>query len=281
MRKIKPFLFFTFLLYHHLQAQQVAPAFCSGRIASAENLSLANANITASRSNTSVSSDAKGNFHIPISVFPDTLLVSFVGFQTSSVIVRNNAKSIQVFLQSDNTVLESVTINTGYQKVKPNEINGSVTVIDNKTLNAQTGTNILDRLRNVTSGLSFHEGFSNGLRQSQTNIAIRGLSTINGPTDPLIVLDNFIYEGKIGNINPNDIENITVLKDAAAASIWGARAGNGVIVITTKRGRFNQGLKIEPLNNFYSTRDILIIRSTRGMFHCRRPVKCFCKEEWA
>src|SRR6185369_601880 len=65
------------------------------------------------------------------------------------------------------------------------------------------------------------------------------------PLDPLIVLDNFIYEGSIDNINPNDVESVTILKDAAAASIWGARAGNGVIVITTKKGKFNQKLKID------------------------------------
>ncbi|WP_374949832.1 SusC/RagA family TonB-linked outer membrane protein [Mucilaginibacter sp.] len=80
-------------------------------------------------------------------------------------------------------------------------------------------------------------------------ILIRGLSTINGPSQPLIVLDNFPYEGDPNNINPNDVESITVLKDAAAASIWGSRAGNGVIVITTKKGRFNQPLSIELNSN--------------------------------
>ncbi len=74
---------------------------------------------------------------------------------------------------------------------------------------------------------------------------VGGLSTINGPLDPLIVVDNFIYDGNIANINPNDVESITVLKDAAAASIWGARAGNGVIVITTKKGHFNQKLQVD------------------------------------
>jgi TonB-dependent SusC/RagA subfamily outer membrane receptor len=102
----------------------------------------------------------------------------------------------------------------------------------------------LASLNNITSGLSFTTGKSNGNSQNTTNISIRGLSTINGPLDPLIVLDNFIYEGNINNINPHDVENVTVLKDASAASIWGARAGNDVIVITTKRGKFNQPLRI-------------------------------------
>ncbi|MGN6494220.1 MAG: SusC/RagA family TonB-linked outer membrane protein, partial [Agriterribacter sp.] len=77
------------------------------------------------------------------------------------------------------------------------------------------------------------------------NFNVRGLSSINGPLDPLIVLDNFPYEGSIGNINPADIESVTILKDAAATSIWGTRAGNGVIVITTKKGRLNQPVRIQ------------------------------------
>jgi TonB-dependent SusC/RagA subfamily outer membrane receptor len=136
-------------------------------------------------------------------------------------------------------------VNTGYQKLKPNEVNGAVTVIDKKTLNQQTGPGILERLEGVTSGLAFNRGFGNGNAQNKTGINIRGLSTINGPLDPLIVVDNFIYEGDIKNINPNDVESITILKDAAAASIWGARAGNGVIVITTKKGRLNERTKVD------------------------------------
>jgi TonB-linked SusC/RagA family outer membrane protein len=78
---------------------------------------------------------------------------------------------------------------------------------------------------------------------------IRGLSTIQGPKDVLIVVDNFPYEGDINNINPNDIESITLLKDAAAASIWGTKAGNGVIVITTKKSKFRQPVSLQVNSN--------------------------------
>ncbi|QKJ30303.1 TonB-dependent receptor plug domain-containing protein [Mucilaginibacter mali] len=117
------------------------------------------------------------------------------------------------------------------------------------------GTNILDRLDGITSGLIFRRsdintsvftGASSNIRI--TGISIRGTSTLSPSlvgTDPLIVVDNFPYEGDMRNINPNDVESITVLKDAVAASIWGARAGNGVIVITTKKGRINQPIKID------------------------------------
>jgi TonB-dependent SusC/RagA subfamily outer membrane receptor len=75
------------------------------------------------------------------------------------------------------------------------------------------------------------------------------LSTIQGPKSPLVIVDNFPYAGDIGNINPNDVESITLLKDAAAASIWGTQAGNGVIVITTKKSRYNQKTKVEFNSN--------------------------------
>lgn len=137
--------------------------------------------------------------------------------------------------------------------MKNTESNGAVTVLDNKAINQQRGINILKRLENVTSGLASNPGYGNGNAANKTNLSVRGLATISGPLDPLIVLDNFIYEGDISNINPSDIESITVLKDAAAAAIWGARAGNGVIIITTKKSRFAQKMKIELSSDLITT----------------------------
>ncbi|MCG7858974.1 TonB-dependent receptor plug domain-containing protein, partial [Flavihumibacter sediminis] len=110
-------------------------------------------------------------------------------------------------------------------------------------LNKQAGPNILERMRGITNGVLFDSKRTNATTK-RLDITIRGLSSIQASRDPLVVLDNFPYEGDINNINPNDIESITVLKDAAAASIWGARAGNGVIVINTKKARFNQETKV-------------------------------------
>src|SRR5690606_19044017 len=91
--------------------------------------------------------------------------------------------------------------------------------------------------------------FTNANGTSTSDIRIRGLATIQSNETPLIVLDGFPYDGDITTINPNDIESVTVLKDAAAASIWGARAGNGVIVITTKQGRYGQKTQVSFNNN--------------------------------
>ncbi|MBN8787841.1 MAG: SusC/RagA family TonB-linked outer membrane protein, partial [Terrimonas sp.] len=138
---------------------------------------------------------------------------------------------------------EEVVINTGYQNISKERATGSFSVIDNKALNQQISTNILQRIDGMAPGILF-DTKQQGPQKKQ-NFTIRGLSTINGPVDPLIVVDNFIYEGDIGNINPNDVESVVILKDAAATSIYGARGGNGVLVITMKKGRFNQPLRLE------------------------------------
>ncbi len=204
---------------------------------------LAGASIRALGARATAFSDSTGSFVVRVRL-ADTLVVSLVGYEDKQVFVSSGLNHFQVRLHPIHSNLGDVTIYTGYQNLKPNAVNGSYVVIDNKKLNQKTGLNILDRLKGVTSSLLFNVGKSNNNPQNNTGITIRGLSTINGPLDPLIVVDNFIYDGDINNINPNDVESITVLKDAAAASIWGARAGNGVIVITTKKGKFNQKLQV-------------------------------------
>ncbi|MGN6602262.1 MAG: SusC/RagA family TonB-linked outer membrane protein [Ginsengibacter sp.] len=203
------------------------------------------ASVSAINKGATTTTDRSGLFKISISQFTDTLIITHIGFSERKLVVTSGSTNIRIALQPFTTQLEEVSINTGYQKLKPNEVNGSYVVVDSKMLNRQTSTNILDRLNGVTSGLIFNSGKRNPNPQNNTNITIRGLSTINGPLDPLVVVDNFIYDGDINNINPNDVESVTVLKDAAATSIWGARAGNGVIVITTKKGKFNEKLKLD------------------------------------
>jgi TonB-dependent SusC/RagA subfamily outer membrane receptor len=249
------FTIITGLISYGLHAQVPSQEkIISGKVQSSEEeQGLPNATVRSLKNNVTVTAGESGSFTISLTQLPDTLQVSHTGYHTKQVIIFKPISGLSVSLDPLASTLDSVIVNTGYKRMKPNEVNGAVTVIDNKTLSQQTGTNILDRLKNVTSGVSFNDGYTNGNAQNKTNISVRGLSTINGPLDPLIVLDNFIYEGNIENINPNDIESVTILKDAAAASIWGARAGNGVIVITTKKGNFNQKLKVQFSSSFIST----------------------------
>ena len=178
--------------------------------------------------------DNNGQFALRSPERSGTLLVNYLGHQTiEEKFDEGNAGSFRFVLIPIENILEEVAVSTGYQTIPKERATGSFVHIDNELLNRSISTNILERLDGITSGLTFN----NQDRLRGTQIQIRGLSGLqNSQLTPLIVVDNFPYEGNIENINPNDVESITVLKDAAAASIWGARAGNGVIVITTKKG---------------------------------------------
>jgi len=213
---------------------------------------LAHATIRSIGTKNTTISDQNGQFRIKVSENIDTLEVSHIGFITQRISVSTNMSHVDVILLQSEENLEEIFVNTGYQKIKPNELNGSVTIIDEKTLSEQVGTNILDRIKYITNGLLFDD--TKQLNQNKTlPYTVRGTISLMGNQDPLIVLDGFIYEGNLDNINPNDVENITILKDASAASIWGSRAGNGVIVISTKRSEFNQPTKIKVGTNFMIT----------------------------
>ena len=189
--------------------------------------------------------DVNGAFILPGIDSNAVLLFSSIGYETTEYKTGSSNRPFSIVLKQGLKDLQNVeVISTGYQDIPKERATGSFVKVDNTTLNQQAGTNILKRLDGVTSGLIFNTGRHNSNPDNKTAISIRGLSTINGPLDPLIVLDGFIYEGDINNINPNDIDNITILKDATATSIWGSRAGNGVIVITTKKGRLNQKLQV-------------------------------------
>ena len=170
------------------------------------------------------------------------LQFSNVGYITKQVEVNASLPGeVRVLMETDHKQLEEVSIvSSGYQKLPKERATGAFSFVGKKRFNEQVGTTVLSRLEGVANGV-----FVNRMSTSDGELMVRGLSTIRGPKGPLIVVDNFPYDGNLDNLNPNDIENITVLKDAAATSIWGARAGNGVIVITTKRGNFNEAMTVD------------------------------------
>ena len=144
----------------------------------------------------------------------------------------------------DTILIDEVQVNTGYQRIPKERATGSFVQIDSTLYHRSVSTDIISRLKSVVPSLLFDErGGGDPL------LSIRGRSTIYANAAPLIVVDNFPYEGDLRSINPNDVASVSILRDAAAASIWGVRAGNGVIVITTKQGRLNQPLRINLNSN--------------------------------
>lgn len=170
--------------------------------------------------------DASGRFTISIPESGRTrLVISFVGMKTMEVVVSRQHASVSITMQPDEELLDEVVV-TGYQTISKERATGSFAVVSPEDLSDKLQTSILGRL----------EGKVAGLTSGPTGLTLRGISTLKGNTTPLIVLDGMPFSGDLSSINPSTISNVTVLKDAAAASIYGARAANGVIVVTTKKG---------------------------------------------
>lgn len=211
-------------------AGEPLPATAAGQVIDEKGTPVTGATVAVAGSTRAVATDAEGFFLLK-SVAPQTLLqISNVGYETQRVIVPA-AGRLTVQLKPLLQDMQEVTIlSTGYEKLAPERTTGSYFLAGRSLINRSPGMSVLDRIEHLVPGLLVNHGAPDAR-------LIRGRSTIHGDAAPLVVVDNFPYDGDLNNINPNDVDNITVLRDAAAASIWGARAGNGVIVISTKKGQ--------------------------------------------
>ncbi|MBO4673533.1 MAG: TonB-dependent receptor plug domain-containing protein, partial [Bacteroidaceae bacterium] len=181
-----------------------------------------------------------------------TLVISFVGYVTQEVTA---APTLNIMLQEDSKLL-SEQIVIGYGKVKKNDLTGSVIAMKPDEMNHGLQTNAQDMIQGKIAGVSVVPG--DGTPGSSASIRIRGGSSLNASNDPLIVVDGLALDSYGANegaanalamINPADIESYTVLKDASAAAIYGSRASNGVIIITTKKGKVSSGPKVSYNGN--------------------------------
>ncbi|MEO7982712.1 MAG: TonB-dependent receptor [Bacteroidota bacterium] len=193
---------------------------------------LEGATILVRGTNDGTKSDANGNFSI--NAEPNsTLIISYVGFETTEVKVGNrSAILVQLKFSLANAGEQIVVVGYGTQKKK--DITGSVTVVDMKALKSIPAGSAEQALQGQASGVNI---ISSGVPGAQSNIFIRGVTSF-GNTQPLVIVDG--VQAELNDINTEDIESMQVLKDAGAASIYGVRGSNGVIVITTKKGKIGQ-----------------------------------------
>lgn len=173
--------------------------------------------------------DEKGAFTLEAKP-TDVLIISFVGYATREVTVGRQI-SLNILLQPNNNNLTEVVV-TGYTSQRKKDLTGAVSVVDVVQLKAQPAASAVEALQGKAPGVQI---VNDGAPGSTPQIRIRGFSTIND-NDPLYIIDGVPYEGKLSWLNQNDIESLQVLKDASSASIYGARANNGVVIITTKKG---------------------------------------------
>jgi TonB-dependent SusC/RagA subfamily outer membrane receptor len=176
-----------------------------------------------------------GNGRFSVTGTPKSILqFSSIGFQPMEIIVGNQA-AINVSLNSDSQSLQEVTIQVPYGTMKKSSFTGSESTVSSATLAKQQVTSFTRALEGLVPGLVATNG--GGQPGSNASVLIRGVGSVNASSAPLYVLDGAPYNGSISSLSMDDIESVTVLKDASAAALYGSRGANGVIMIKTKQGR--------------------------------------------
>lgn len=201
----------------------------TGKITDPNNQPAVGATVSVKGTNVATQTDASGNFSISVPANQNVLTITSVGFESKDFDVSDQT-NITISLSTAASNLNEVVV-TGYSAQRKKDITGSVAVVNVKDLRAVPAGSPVQMLQGRASGLNV---ITSGQPGSGSNIRIRGITSF-GNTDPLVIIDG--VQGSLTNINANDIESIQVLKDAGAAAIYGVRGSNGVIVVTTKRGR--------------------------------------------
>lgn len=176
--------------------------------------------------------DIDGKFRLENVKKGATLVVTYIGMQTKTVKAGENMK---IYMTSDSKSLDEVVVQVAYGAAKKSTLTGAVTQVDSKQIEVRPVSSVTSALEGTTSGVQINSTY--GQPGEEPSIRIRGFGTVNGSATPLYVLDGVPFGGNISDLNSNDIESITVLKDAASCALYGNRASNGVILITTKRGK--------------------------------------------
>lgn len=213
-----------------------APAWCQqtvvkGRVMDTQGEPVIGANVQVKGKSIGTITDVDGNFRLE-TAGNDVLVVSFIGYHTQEVPLQGKT-DLLIQLKDDSQLLDEVVV-VGYGSMKKSDLTGAVVSANIKDFEKSPNTNLIQSLQGTVPGLNIGQVTSAG---STPSISIRGTNTLSGNKDVLIVLDGIIYNSSLSSINPNDIESIDVLKDASAAAVYGAQAANGVLLITSKKGK--------------------------------------------
>ena len=218
----------------------------SGKVVDENGEAVIGANILVMGTGSGTVSDINGNFSLNVNQFPVTLKVSYIGYADQKITV-SSSKLIEIKLEVEDNLLDEVIV-TGYGTYKKSAYAGSASAVNSKKLKDIPAVSFQNMLQGNAAGVQFSA--PSGMPGSATSINIRGMGSFNASSTPLYVIDGVpVMSGSVdatgsdagldimSTINPSDIENISIIKDAAAASLYGSRAANGVILITTKRGK--------------------------------------------
>ena len=240
--KKKIFLFMAMLLAAvTAMAQNVS---ITGKVADSNGEPLIGVSVFVRGTTIGTMTDAEGAFALEVPAGA-SIEVSSVGFVTQTIAVGDQRK-FDIVLEDDNELLEA-TVVIGYGSVKRTNFTGSVQThnVAESAVSAVPRTNPLEMLRGIATGVQMAQS---GVAGADQSVTVRGQKSISGGSDPLIVLDGVIYQGRLMDIDPNTIQSMSVMKDATSLAAYGSQAANGVIMITSKKGQ--QG---KPMINFRGT----------------------------
>ena len=240
------FLGLFLILSTSLMAQQQA---ASGKVKGSDGGPVIGASVSVVGTSRGASTDGEGNFKINVSR-NETLRITSVGYNSADV-VYTGQKSIDVTLTVDNKTLNEIVV-VGYGSQNKKEITGAVQTISYKDLKDLPVTQIGQKLQGQLAGVQINQ--TTGKPGTGMNVRIRGQLSVSAGSDPLYVVDGFPITGSIGAMNPDEIEDISILKDASSTSLYGSRAANGVVLITTKKGK-GAGMTVS-FNAFTGTQNV-------------------------
>lgn len=206
----------------------------TGRVTDESGEPVPGVNIIVKGTTVGTTSDTNGRYTLNVADGSATLVFSFIGYVTQEVAIDNRT-AIDITLKADVVSLTEVVV-TGYSSQSKRDITGAVATIDSKQLLSTPSTNVGQALQGKVAGVTVGNENSPG---GGVMVRIRGFGTVND-NSPLYVIDGVPTKGNLNTINQNDIESVQILKDASAASIYGSRAGNGVVIITTKKGKMGK-----------------------------------------
>jgi TonB-dependent starch-binding outer membrane protein SusC len=248
------FCFFSAVMLAHpslkdylegLPSESAVEITVSGKITDENGQSMPGVNVILKGTTTGTTADANGEYKLTVPDQNGVLVFSFIGYASQEVSIANRTQ-IDIALQPDIVALTEVVV-TGYGSQSKRDITGAVATIDNKQLLANPSTNLGQALQGKVAGVTVGNENSPG---GGVMVRIRGFGTIND-NSPLYVIDGVPTKGNLNTLNLNDIESMQILKDASAASIYGSRAGNGVVIVTTKKGK--SGKPVFTYDMYYGT----------------------------
>ncbi|MGB3801834.1 MAG: SusC/RagA family TonB-linked outer membrane protein, partial [Lewinella sp.] len=228
MRRILLVLGLTLFVMGIAMAQRAI----SGTVTDNEGESLIGVSILVEGSSTGTVTDIDGNYSLSVPEGSNTLIFSYTGFGSQQVDV-NGQSVVDVTMEPSSELLDEVIV-TAYGITTKEAFSGSADVVGSAELETRNVTSPIAAIEGNATGVQFTS--PSGQPGSSPNIIIRGVGTLNGDTDPLYIVDGIQFEGDLSSISQQDIESLTILKDASSTSLYGSRAANGVVLITTKRG---------------------------------------------